>query len=150
MPAFWLWRCSDSGFQGVNLGIAARICLFTPSCVQRFLISWGKFGNHCRYLPGNVLQHAVILDFRPRIANHCSTIVVAVENSSACSGRLRNGLPHPILFFVAAKENGSPAAAVAATRSASDSILRCRKGEWPACSGRSSGDLPHPNNPLKP
>ena len=55
----------------------------------------------------------------------------------ACYGRRRNDLPRPILFFVAAKENGSPAAAVAATRSASDSILRRRKGEWPACSGRS-------------
>ena len=31
--------CSDSGFQGVNLGIAARLCPFTTSCVQRFLIS---------------------------------------------------------------------------------------------------------------
>ena len=29
--------------------------------------------------------------------------------------RRRNDLPHPILFFVAAKENGSPAAAVVAT-----------------------------------
>ena len=63
--------------------------------------------------------------------------------------------PLPILIFVAAKENGPPAAIVAAaifrvrfysslpqrkmvppavdvaaTRSASDSILRCRNGEW--------------------
>ena len=67
--------------------------------------------------------------------------------------RLRG--PLPILISVAAKENGSacngrggyevrfrfhsplpqrkmvpPATAVAATRSASDSILRCREGEW--------------------
>ena len=26
--------CSDSGFHGVNLGITAGFCLFTPSCVQ--------------------------------------------------------------------------------------------------------------------
>ena len=38
----------------------------------------------------------------------------------------------------------SPAAVVAATLSVSDSILRCRKGEWPACSGRGGNDLPRP------
>ena len=88
------WPASRTGLllhrfliSGPDLGIDARISPFTPSCVHRFLISWGKFGNHCRYLPGNVLQRAVILDFRPRFANHCSTIVVAVENGSACSGR---------------------------------------------------------------
>ena len=73
----------------------------------------------------------------------------------ACSDRRGNNLPRPILISVAAKENGSacngrggyvvrfrfhsplqrrkmvpPATAVAATRSASDSILRCREGEW--------------------
>ena len=37
-----------------------------------------------------------------------------------------------------------PAAAVAATLSVSDSILRCCKGEWPACSGRRGNDLPCP------
>ena len=31
--------CSDSGFHGVNLGITAGFCLFTPSFVHRFLIS---------------------------------------------------------------------------------------------------------------
>ena len=38
----------------------------------------------------------------------------------------------------------SPAAVVAATLSVSDSNLRCRKGEWPACSGRCGRDLPRP------
>ena len=38
----------------------------------------------------------------------------------------------------------SPATAVAATRSASDSNFRCRKGEWPACSNRCGSDLPRP------
>ena len=38
-----------------------------------------------------------------------------------------------------------PAVVVAAaTRSASDSNLRCRKEEWPACSSRRGSDLPHP------
>ena len=116
----------------------------------------------------------------------------------ACSSRRGSDLPRPILISVAAKENGSacngrggyvvrfrfhsplqrrkmvpPATAVAATRSASDSILRCREGEWfrlqnattppmhrflisrPdlgidaaensfACSSRCGSDLPHP------
>ena len=31
--------CSDSGFHGVNSGIAAGFCLFTLCCVHRFLIS---------------------------------------------------------------------------------------------------------------
>ena len=77
-----------------------------------------RLGNRCILLPVYALQRALILDFRPRLANRCSIIVVTVEN-------------------------GPPAMAVAATRSASDSILRCRKGEWPACSGRSGDDFPH-------
>ena len=39
----------------------------------------------------------------------------AAENSFACSSRCGNALPRPILFSVAAKENGPPAAVVAAT-----------------------------------
>ena len=89
---------------GSDLGIDARFCLFMPSCVHRFLILGGQFGNHCRFfpvyaflravildlrgsiweslhgLPGNSLVAAAILDFRPRFANHCSTIVAAVWN----------------------------------------------------------------------
>ena len=37
------------------------------------------------------------------------TFVAAKENGFACSGRSDNGLPQPILIFVAAKENGPPA-----------------------------------------
>ena len=65
----------------------------------------GKLGNRCKELPGNVLLRASILDFRTRLANRCSTIFVAVKN-------------------------GPPATVVAATRSASDSVFRCRKEEW--------------------
>ena len=59
--------CSDSGFQGLNLGITARLCPFTPSCVQRFLISGGKLGNRCKVFPVYALLRAVILDFRGSI-----------------------------------------------------------------------------------
>ena len=41
--------------------------------------------------------------------------VAAKKNGSACSGCRDNDVPRPILFFVAAKKNGSPAAAVATT-----------------------------------
>ena len=53
------------------MGITARLCPFTTSCVQRFLISGGKLGNHCKFFPGNRPKAAVILDFRSRFANHC-------------------------------------------------------------------------------
>ena len=33
-PGFWPWACSDSGFEGVNLGITAGFCPFMPSFVQ--------------------------------------------------------------------------------------------------------------------
>ena len=84
-----------------------------------------------------------------------SNFVAAKKNGFACSGRGDYDLPRPILIFVAAKKNGfacsdrgdydvrvrfyfslppkemvSPATDVAATRSASDSNLRCRKEEW--------------------
>ena len=102
------------------MGIAARIFLFTPSCVQRFLISWGKFGNRCR-----------VTDAAMRIVSPAAVMAAAMSASDsilrcrkgkwhACSGRRRNGLPRPILIF------------------------RCRKGEWPACYGRRRNDLPHP------
>ncbi|MDD7531910.1 MAG: hypothetical protein PUK15_04060 [Bacteroidales bacterium] len=67
-----------------------------------------KLANRCRDFPVYPLFRASILDFKPRLGNRCSTIVVAVEN-------------------------GPPAAAVAATNSASNSVLRCRKGERPTC-----------------
>ena len=69
---------------GLDLGIDARFCLFMPSGVHRFLIS------------------------RPDLG------IDAAENSFACSSRCGSDLPHPILIFVAAKENGPPAAIVAA------------------------------------
>ena len=59
--------CSDSGFHGFNLGIAARITRVLALGLQRFLISGGKLANSCRVLPVYTLQRAVILDFRGSI-----------------------------------------------------------------------------------
>ena len=58
-----------------------------------------------------------------------SNFVAAKKNGFACSSRSGNEVPRPILFFVATKKNGPPAAAVAATSSATDSNLRCLEGD---------------------
>ena len=92
--------CSDSGFHGVNLGITARLCPFTLSCVQRFLISGSNLG------------------------------INAAEKSSACSGRSGNEVRVRFYSSLPQRRMVPPAVVVAATRSASDSILRCSKGEW--------------------
>ena len=57
-------------------------------------------------LPVYTLLRASILDFRPRVANRCSTIVAAVRNGFACGDRRGCDVPRPILIFVAAKKNG--------------------------------------------
>ena len=132
------------------------------------MISGGKLGNHCRGCPRFGSGTAVILDFRPRLENHgkdCrwqrrmvspAAAVAATMSASdsifrcregewpACSSRSGNELPRPILFFVAAKENGSACSGSRQRPSASDSNLRCRKKEWPACSSRCGNDLPRP------
>ena len=56
---------------GLDLGITARFSPETHSNAQRFRISWGQFGNRWKELPGNVLLRAAILDFEPRLENHC-------------------------------------------------------------------------------
>ena len=33
-----------------------------------------RLGNRCRFLPGNDLQRAVILDFRSRLGNRCMVL----------------------------------------------------------------------------
>ena len=103
--------CSDSLFEGVNLGIAARLCPFTSSCVQRFLIS----GQDLR--------------------------IDAAEKSSACSGRSGNEVRVRFYSSLPQRRMVPPAVVVAATRSASDSFLRSGKEEQPAYSGRSGNEV---------
>ena len=126
MPGIGPLVCSDSGFQGVNLGIAAGFSPFKPFCVQRFLISWGQLGNHCRENLKNGSGDAVILDFRPRFENHCrvppaaglATKIFRVRFYFSLRQRRmarlqwlwRQRVPHPIPIFVAAEKNGPPAA----------------------------------------
>ena len=63
-----------------------------------------RLGNRCRVLPVYALLRASILDFKPKLGNRCSVLAAAVRN-------------------------GPPTVVVAATRSVSDSILRCREEE---------------------
>ena len=63
------------------------------------------------YLSGNVLQYAVILDFRPRLKNHYRKVVVQ-----------RQRFPRPILIFVASKKNGPPAEFVSAKKTGSATL----------------------------
>ena len=92
------------------------------------------------------------------------------ENGFACSSCCGNDVPRPILFFVAAKKNGSACSGYRTTRSAADSNFFCGNREWfrlqrlsrqrgpcpilifvavekngSACSGCRDNDLPRPN-----
>ena len=49
------------------LGDVRRCVLKMGYPLQRFSISGGKLRNGCKFLPGNVLKRAVILDFRGSI-----------------------------------------------------------------------------------
>ena len=68
-------RCSDSGFQVVNLAIAAEIARDWPSCVQRFVISGVKLGNRYKETLKNSQTAASILDFRARLGNRCKVFL---------------------------------------------------------------------------
>ena len=92
-----------------DLLIDAGFCMFTPSSVHRFLISSPDLGIDARFHPIMPCCMHRFLISRPDLG------IDAAENSFACSSRCGSDLPHPILIFVAAKENGPPAATAAAT-----------------------------------
>ena len=66
------------------------------------------------------LLPASILDFRPELANRCKKVVAQRQRG-----------PRPILIFVLATKDSPPAAAVAATMSASDSNFFAAKTNGP-------------------
>ena len=117
-PVYPLLRASILDFRP-DLGNRCKDFPVYPLFRASILDFKARPANRCMVLPVYALLRASILDFRPRLANRCNTIVVAVEN-------------------------GPPAMAVAATRSASDSILRCCKEERPACYDRCGSDLLRP------
>ena len=74
------------------MAIAARNARDWPSCVQRFLISWGKLGNRCKITLKNGPVAASILDFRARLANRCKDFpVYALQRASILDFRARLG-----------------------------------------------------------
>ena len=117
-----------------------------------------RLANQCSFLPGNASCTAVILDLRGSIWESLQHHRSCSEELPACSARRGNDLPHPILIFVAAKENGfacsgrggydvrvrfysslpqrrmvPPAVVVAATRSASVLFFVVAKKNGFAC-----------------
>ena len=110
------------------MGIAARLCPFTTSFVQRFVISGGKLGNHCMLFPRNDPGAAVILDFRGQTWQSLQRLPGI--GSPACSGRCGNEVRIRFHSSLPQRRKVPPAVVVAATRSASDSNFRCCKGEW--------------------
>ena len=109
---------------GPDLRITARFSPETHSSVQRFRISWGQFGNRCKVMPVYDLQRAAILDFGPRLENHCKIFPRNTLQRAAIPDFMGS------IWESLQRRKVPPAVVVAATRSASDSILRCRKGEW--------------------
>ena len=107
-----------------DLRIDARISPFTPSCVHRFLISGSNLGIAARLCP---FTPSFVQRFR---ISGQDLRIDAAEKSSACSGRSGDGVRVRFYSSLPQRRMVPPAVVVAATRSASDSILRCRKGEW--------------------
>ena len=56
---------------GPDLGIDVGFCLFMHSCVHRFLISGPDLRITASFSQETGQKAAVILDFRPKLANHC-------------------------------------------------------------------------------
>ena len=139
LPVYALLRASILDFR---LRLANRCKVFPFSSLFRALILdfMARLANQCRVLPVYALQRASILDFKARPANRCMVLpVYALLRASILDFRPRLG--NRCNTIVVAVENGPPAMAVAATRSVSDSILRCGKGEWLACSGRRRNEV---------
>ena len=144
---------------GSDLGINARVLPVYALLCASILDFRPKLGNRCKVLPVYALLRASILDFRSKLGNRCKVLPVyallrasildfKARLTNRCrvfpiSGLLRASildfrprLTNRCSVLAAAARNGPPTVAVAATRSASDSILRCRKGErfrrqWP-------------------
>ena len=109
---------------GPDLGIDASFSPFTPSCVHRFLISSPNLGIDASFSP---ITPFCVHRF---LISGSNLGINAAEKSSACSGRSGNEVRVRFYSSLPQRRMVPPAAVVAATRSASDSILRCRKGEW--------------------
>ena len=103
MPGIVPWRCSDSWFHGVNLGIAARFTPFIPCCVHRFLISGLDLGIDARFsrFTPSCVHRFLISSPNLRIAaasRRCK------EEWPACSGR--SGDDIRVRFYYSSRKRG--------------------------------------------
>ena len=87
-----------------------------------------KLGNRCKETLKNSPKAASILDFKPRLGNRCKDFP---ENNllRALILDFKPKLGNRCSTIFVAVENSSPATVVAATRSAADSNFRCREEE---------------------
>ena len=69
---------------------------------------------------------------------------MANKNGFACSGRGGNDVHIRFYSSLPQRRMARLQQSLRQQSSASDSILRSSKGEWPACSSRRGSDLPHP------
>ena len=107
-----------------DLEIDASFSRFTPSFVHRFLISSPDLRIDARFTPEtSFCVHRFLI-------SGSNLGINAAEKSSACSGRSGNEVRVQFYSSLPQRRMVPPAVVVAATMSASDSILRCRKGEW--------------------
>ena len=128
LPVYALLRASILDFKP-RLANRCRVfpvyTLFRASILDFRL----RLANRCKVFPVLALFRASILDFRPRLGNRCSVIAAAVRNGPPATAvvaaifrvRFYSSLPQSRMV--------SPAAAVAATSSASYSNLRCLEGD---------------------
>ena len=125
---------------GLDLGIAARFCLFMPSCVHRFSISGPDLGIDVSFSP---LTPSFVHRFLISGSNlgidawFCLFMPSCVHRFSISGPDLRiDAAQSSWRWRMARLLWPSPQ-----RPSASDSILRCRKGKWHACSGRSGNEV---------
>ena len=80
-------------------------------------------------LPGNALQRAVILDFRPELGNRCSIIVVTVENGPSVMDVAATSFRVWFYSSLSQRRMARLLRPSPQLPSASDSVLRCREGK---------------------
>ena len=93
-----------------------------------------RLGNHCMIFPGTIPKTASILDFRLKLANRCSTIVAAAKNSPSAApswGAGGDRMPRR-RHNPKLKAAGVAPVPAATTMSVSDSNFRSGNEEWPA------------------
>ena len=99
-----------------------------------------RLENRCKLFPDYTLLRASILDFRAKLGNRCKDLLV-YDLLRASILDFKPKLGNRCSTIVVAVETGPPATAVAATIFRVRFKFLCSKEEWPACSGRSGNEF---------